>query len=78
MHGCTRSCHSSRRACRHRLVLSDNAQSVFHSQRRTNASQRPELPATVITHRLPLEAAPEAFRIARDRKAGAIKVVLEP
>jgi threonine dehydrogenase-like Zn-dependent dehydrogenase len=38
----------------------------------------PELPRTVITHRLPLEAAPEAFRIARDRKAGAIKVVLEP
>jgi threonine dehydrogenase-like Zn-dependent dehydrogenase len=38
----------------------------------------PELPRTVITHRLPLDAAPEAFRIARDRKAGAIKVVLEP
>jgi threonine dehydrogenase-like Zn-dependent dehydrogenase len=38
----------------------------------------PELPRTVITHRLPLEAAPEAFRIARDRQAGAIKVVLEP
>lgn len=38
----------------------------------------PELPDAVITHRLPLEAAPEAFRIARDRKAGAIKVVLEP
>ena len=38
----------------------------------------PELPLAVITHRLPLEAAPEAFRIARDRKAGAIKVVLEP
>jgi threonine dehydrogenase-like Zn-dependent dehydrogenase len=38
----------------------------------------PELPRTLITHRLPLDAAPEAFRIARDRKAGAIKVVLEP
>jgi len=38
----------------------------------------PELARTVITHRLPLDAAPEAFRIARDRKAGAIKVVLEP
>jgi threonine dehydrogenase-like Zn-dependent dehydrogenase len=38
----------------------------------------PELPRTVITHRLPLDAAPEAFRIARDRQAGAIKVVLEP
>ena len=38
----------------------------------------PELARTVITHRLPLDAAPEAFRIARERKAGAIKVVLEP
>jgi threonine dehydrogenase-like Zn-dependent dehydrogenase len=38
----------------------------------------PEIAPTVITHRLPLDAAAEAFRIARDRKAGAIKVVLEP
>jgi threonine dehydrogenase-like Zn-dependent dehydrogenase len=38
----------------------------------------PALADVVITHRLPLDAAPEAFRIARDRKAGAIKVVLEP
>jgi len=38
----------------------------------------PEIPRTMITHRLPLDAAPDAFRIARDRKAGAIKVVLEP
>ena len=39
---------------------------------------RPEIAAAVISHRLPLEAAPEAFRIAADRKAGALKVVLEP
>jgi threonine dehydrogenase-like Zn-dependent dehydrogenase len=38
----------------------------------------PDLPRAIITHRLPLDAAPEAFRIARDRQAGAIKVVLEP
>ena len=38
----------------------------------------PEIARAIITHRLPLEAAPEAFRIASDRKAGAIKVVLEP
>ena len=38
----------------------------------------PELPRTVITHRFPLEAAAEAFATAADRRAGAIKVVLEP
>jgi L-iditol 2-dehydrogenase len=41
-------------------------------------AQRPELPGIMITHRLPLESAAEAFLIAADRKAGAIKVVLEP
>jgi threonine dehydrogenase-like Zn-dependent dehydrogenase len=37
-----------------------------------------EVASAMITHRFPLEAAPEAFATARDRKAGAIKVVLEP
>jgi threonine dehydrogenase-like Zn-dependent dehydrogenase len=37
-----------------------------------------DIPGAIITHRLPLDAAAEAFAIARDRKAGAIKVVLEP
>lgn len=32
----------------------------------------------LITHRLPLDAAEEAFAIAADRKAGAIKVTLNP
>jgi len=39
---------------------------------------RPEIPEAVITHRLPLDAAAEAFELARDRKSGSIKVVLTP
>ena len=38
----------------------------------------PEIARSVISHRFPLEEAPKAFEIARDRKAGSIKVVLEP
>jgi threonine dehydrogenase-like Zn-dependent dehydrogenase len=39
---------------------------------------RPEVPEAIITHRLPLDGAAEAFDLARDRKSGSIKVVLEP
>jgi len=41
-------------------------------------AMRPELPGLLISHRYPLDAAVEAFRVANDRKEGAIKVVLEP
>lgn len=44
----------------------------------TILAQRPELPEIVITHRFPLDAAADAFTVAADRSAGAIKVVLEP
>jgi threonine dehydrogenase-like Zn-dependent dehydrogenase len=37
----------------------------------------PDVADTLITHRLPLDEAPRAFEIAADRRAGAIKVVLE-
>lgn len=41
-------------------------------------ARQPEIASTMITHRFPLDAAPEAFATARDRSAGAIKVVMEP
>jgi threonine dehydrogenase-like Zn-dependent dehydrogenase len=44
----------------------------------TILAQRPELPEIIVTHRFPLDAAVEAFGVAADRSAGAIKVVLEP
>lgn len=44
----------------------------------TILAERPEIPEAIITHRFPLDAAAEAFAVAQDRAAGAIKVVLEP
>lgn len=35
-------------------------------------------PVAIVTHRLPLERAPEAYRTFRDKKDGCIKVVLSP
>lgn len=40
--------------------------------------REPEIPRAIVTHRFPLDAAPEAFAAARDRASGSIKVVLEP
>jgi 2-desacetyl-2-hydroxyethyl bacteriochlorophyllide A dehydrogenase len=38
----------------------------------------PGIAAALVTHRFPLTDAVEAFRVAADREAGAIRVVLEP
>jgi threonine dehydrogenase-like Zn-dependent dehydrogenase len=38
----------------------------------------PEVAPALISHRVPLDNAADAFRLAADRAAGAIKVVLEP
>jgi threonine dehydrogenase-like Zn-dependent dehydrogenase len=38
----------------------------------------PEIAPALVTHRLPLDRAAEAFTVAADRAGGAIKVLLEP
>jgi threonine dehydrogenase-like Zn-dependent dehydrogenase len=38
----------------------------------------PEVAKAMITHRMPLDQAAQAFAIAADRSSGSIKVVLEP
>ena len=44
----------------------------------TMLADDPDILATVITHRFPLQDAAEAFRVAADKSSGAIRVVLQP
>ena len=39
---------------------------------------RPELTQLLITHRFPIEDAPEAYRVAQDKSKGVFRVVVEP
>jgi threonine dehydrogenase-like Zn-dependent dehydrogenase len=41
-------------------------------------ASRPELVRMLITHRFPIEDAPEAFRVAQDKSKGVFRVVVEP
>lgn len=41
-------------------------------------AEDPEIARALVTHRFPIEDAAEAFRVAGDRSAGAIRVVIEP
>jgi 2-desacetyl-2-hydroxyethyl bacteriochlorophyllide A dehydrogenase len=41
-------------------------------------AEDPEIARALVTHRFPIEDAAEAFRVAGDRTAGAIRVVIEP
>ena len=41
-------------------------------------SRNPGIASALITHRFPMAEVKQAFMAASDRKAGAIKVILEP
>ncbi len=41
-------------------------------------ASRPELARMLITHRFPIEDAPEAFRVAQEKSRGVFRVVVEP
>jgi len=41
-------------------------------------ASRPALAQTLITRRFPIEDAPKAFRVARNRSKGVFRVVVEP
>ena len=64
--------------CRWSYTYGDHADGRYVDAAAALMAQNPEIPATFVTHRFPLDDAAEAFRVAADRASGAIKVVLEP
>ena len=61
---------------RHLLVI--GAQRCGTTYLHDLLAAHPDIARTLVTHEFPLEDAPEAFRVAADRAAGALKVVLHP
>ena len=57
--------------CRH-----DGGREMEHAAEMLAAD--PEIARTIITHRFPIADAAEAFRVAGDKSAGAIRVMIEP
>jgi threonine dehydrogenase-like Zn-dependent dehydrogenase len=65
------------------IVVGSNVQGHDETGRDMDAAAHlladmPEVATAMITHRLPLDNAPEAFSVAADRAGGAIKVLVEP
>ncbi len=57
--------------CRH-----DDGREMEHAAQML--ADEPEIARTIITHRFPIDDGVEAFRVAADKSAGAIRVVIEP
>ena len=74
-----RSCRCSSRRCGwcRRSPTAATRMGTTWPRRPPCSPPNPEVAATLVTHRFPLEDAPRAFAAASDRAAGAIKVVID-
>ena len=60
------------------LAFSHHARGSDYLSAAQMLAKTPDLVASLITHRFPIEDAPEAFRVAADKSTGALRVVIEP